>query len=113
MKTVAEIVATETSEEFLEGMKNRMVMSFYKYGLVERAYPDAVDALASLAQRLELYAKGDPANDILPGNTEYLMDVANFAMMIADEEVRVVTPRPAPLTIKGPFCGRVTSVSIR
>jgi hypothetical protein len=58
-----------------------MLVSFYKYGAVANAYPDRVDAIASLQQRLKLYASGDPAKGIAPGNTEYLMDAANFAMI--------------------------------
>ncbi len=67
------IVERECSEEFFEGMKNRMVVSFYKYGRAEEAYPDKVDAVGSLMDRLRKYASD--------GNTEWLMDVANFAMI--------------------------------
>lgn len=73
MPSVAEIIATEVSQPFIDGMTNRMVVSFHKYGLVARAYPDRVNALASLRQRLELYAQ--------TGNTEFLIDAANFAMI--------------------------------
>ena len=78
---VDRILATEVSEPFISGMKQRMVVSFYKYGRVADGYPHRVDAIASLQDRLRLYANGDPAKGIAPGNTEYLMDVANFAMI--------------------------------
>lgn len=64
---------SEFSETFLQGMVNRMGVSFHKYGKVADAYPRAVDALASLEQRLARYRE--------TGNTEWLMDVANFAMI--------------------------------
>lgn len=65
--------ASEVSTEFLRGMASRMALSFEKYGAVKDAYPDKVDALASLETRLRKYRE--------TGNTEYLMDVANFAMI--------------------------------
>lgn len=71
--TIPEILKTEFSEQFVQGMRDRMVMSFYKYGYVTDAYPEKVDALNSLMMRLEKYAE--------TGNTEFLMDAANFAMI--------------------------------
>lgn len=50
-----------------------MVVSFYKYGPVAEGYPHKVDAVGSLTTRLRKYCE--------TGNTEYLMDVANFAMI--------------------------------
>lgn len=70
---VSEILKTEFSPDFVEGMKNRMVMSFYKYGPVVEGFPHKVDAIASLGDRLREYAA--------TGNTEFLVDVANFAMI--------------------------------
>jgi hypothetical protein len=64
---------SEFSAEFAQGMADRMAVSFYKYGAVADAYPSRVDAVASLKKRLDRYAK--------TGNTEWLMDVANFAMI--------------------------------
>lgn len=64
---------SEFSREFVQGMLDRMGMSYYKYGLVSEAYPNRVDAIASLRQRLEKYER--------TGNTEFLMDVGNFAMI--------------------------------
>jgi hypothetical protein len=54
-------------------MDDRMGVSYCKYGPVADAYPHRVDALASLRKRLEKYEAD--------GNTEWLMDVANFAMI--------------------------------
>ena len=65
--------ASEFSEQFIAGMANRMAVSYHKYGPVAAAYPLRVDAIASLNQRLDKYAE--------TGNTEFLMDAANFAMI--------------------------------
>lgn len=65
--------STEFSATFLQGMLDRMAVSFHKYGPVAAAYPADVDALASARQRLEKYEE--------TGNTEWLIDLANFAMI--------------------------------
>ena len=72
-KSIAGTPDTEYSMEFLQGMVNRMIVYFHKYGKVSDAYPAKVDALASLQKRLDKYAED--------GNLEWLMDVANFAMI--------------------------------
>lgn len=64
---------SEFSHDFVKGMANRMAVSFHKYGLVADAVPDKVDALASAQQRVDLYRE--------TGNTEALIDAANFLMM--------------------------------
>ena len=64
----------EYSEEFDRLRKNRMLTSYYKYGpLKENCKPGMVDMIASLEKRLEAYKR--------TGNTEFLCDVANFAMI--------------------------------
>lgn len=67
------VPVSEVSQPFLQGMADRMGVSFFKYGAVAEAYPSRVDAIASLRKRLEKYEQ--------TGNTEWLMDVANFAMI--------------------------------
>ena len=64
---------SEFSKTFLQGMLNRMSVSYHKYGAVADAYPHKVNALASLQQRLDKYAATH--------NLEFLMDAANFAMI--------------------------------
>jgi hypothetical protein len=76
----ADILKTEVDATFIDGMRDRMVVSFYKYGPVAEG-AHKMDAIASLMARLRLYANGDAAKGIKPGNTEYLMDAANFAMI--------------------------------
>lgn len=89
------VPATEWDEAFLQGMVDRMSMSFCKYGLVAEAYPEKADAIGSLLLRLRTYMGQQQfeaacgvaltAPDIRhrrePGNTEYLIDAANFAMI--------------------------------
>ncbi len=65
--------SSEFSDTFVDYMKNRMAVSFHKYGKVSDAYPHKVDALESLLQRLNKYKD--------TGNTEWLVDVGNFAMI--------------------------------
>ena len=67
------ILASEFSEAFVGGMRDRMIVSFYKYGPVANAYPSKISALESLNQRIEKYLN--------TGNTEFLIDAANIAMI--------------------------------
>lgn len=64
---------SEFDERFIEYMRTRMAVSFHKYGPVKKAYPHKVSAIESLQLRLREYEK--------TGNTEYLVDAANFAMI--------------------------------
>lgn len=72
-REVANILVSEFNEEFIQGMRDRMVVSYYKYGPISEAYPDKVNAISSLQDRLRMYAE--------TGNIEYLIDAANFAMI--------------------------------
>lgn len=67
------IPTSENSLTFHQGMVDRMGVSFYKYGRVAEGYPSRVDAIGSLKLRLQKYED--------TGNTEFLMDIANFAMI--------------------------------
>jgi hypothetical protein len=64
---------SEYSERFWELMRNRMQMSFAKYGPVASAFPDKVNAMHSLLDRIRQYEA--------TGNTEFMVDAANFAMI--------------------------------
>ena len=70
---IRKVLATEFDEDFVQGMRDRMVVSFYKYGPLVSAFPDKVSALASLQDRLRLYSQTK--------NKEYLIDAANFCMI--------------------------------
>ena len=73
MSDIAKVLSSEFSEPFAQGMRDRMVVSFYKYGPVADAYPHKVNAITSLTDRLRKYAETK--------NTEFLIDAANFAMI--------------------------------
>lgn len=61
------------SEFFIQGMKNRLIMSHYKYGRADKTYPELAQALKCIKERVELYEKTK--------NTEFLIDAANFCML--------------------------------
>lgn len=67
-----EILRTEFSEDFVKYMKNRMVMSYFKYGTV-RAAREKVKFLEDVRKRIDKY--------LATGNTEWLIDAANNLMM--------------------------------
>lgn len=67
------ILPTEHSPELHKRMVDAMTVSFHKYGPVKDAYPHKVNAIASLEKRLRLYRE--------TGNGDYLVDIANFAMI--------------------------------
>ncbi len=73
IKIPAGVPDTESSQTFHQGMADRMSASYCKYGRVAEAYPSRVDAIATLKDKLAKYAA--------TGNTEWLMDVANYAMI--------------------------------
>lgn len=73
MKTREEILKIDFSEAFVNKMKNAIEMSYHKYGHAYKTYPELAQAHKCIVQRLELY--------IETHNREYLIDVANFAML--------------------------------
>ena len=73
METREEILKRDFSDEFINKMKNAIEMSHYKYGYMSKTYPELAQAYKCIQERLDLYVKTH--------NTEYLIDVANFAMI--------------------------------
>jgi hypothetical protein len=73
IKTNPAVPVTEVSREFLQGMADRMGVSYCKYGPVADGFPHKVNAIDTLKARLDQYTR--------TGNTEFLMDVANYAMI--------------------------------
>lgn len=67
------ILSRSWSEEFVALQKNRIIVSHYKYGWPSQTYPELAQAYKCIRERLDLYEA--------TGNTEYLVDVANFAML--------------------------------
>ena len=64
----------EYSDRFDDLRKNRMKVSYHKYGPVAENYGKGyVNAIASLENCLQKYKD--------TGNTEYLCDLANYAMI--------------------------------
>lgn len=70
---VIENLKFQISEQFIQGMMNRMFTSYYRYGHIKDTFPHKTDAIGCLHMRLKKYEE--------TGNTEWLMDVANFAMI--------------------------------
>lgn len=72
---IEELLKTEYSLKFDEIRKNMMCTSYYKFGAVKQNYSvvKGLDAIASLKAKLKEYEE--------TGNTEFLADVANFAMI--------------------------------
>lgn len=72
---IKNILSTEYSERFDEIRKNMMIVSYYKYGPLKDNYGTykCMNAIENLKIRLQKYLD--------TGNTEYLADVANFAML--------------------------------
>lgn len=67
------ILRIEYSERFDEIRKNMVEVSFHKYGPAKKNFASfRVDTIASLERKLSRYKK--------TGNTEFLADVANYAM---------------------------------
>ena len=73
METREEIMKRDFSEEFVNKMKNAIEMSHYKYGWMSKTYPELAQAVKCIQERLNLYNKTH--------NLDYLIDVANFAMI--------------------------------
>lgn len=68
-----EILDTEYSKEFDTRRKNAILTSYYKYGPSKENFKKGmVDAIGSLKKNLKKFEE--------TGNTEYLVDVANYAM---------------------------------
>lgn len=67
------ILQNEYSTEFDNLRQNRVAVSYHKYGTAKKNFGEGrVDAIGSLELCLDKFKK--------TGNTEYLLDVANYAM---------------------------------
>jgi hypothetical protein len=65
------IQGRSTFGKFCFDMRERLMSRVSKYGALGKNYPKKVHALDSLIRRLDAY--------VATGNTEYLIDAANFA----------------------------------
>lgn len=69
-----EILSTEYSFVFDEKRKDMMCQSFYKYGKASKNYKSGnIDAIGCIEKCLEKFKETK--------NTEYLLDLANYAML--------------------------------
>lgn len=67
------ILDKEYSTEFDNLRQNRVAVSYHKYGSAQKNFGEGrVDAIGSLELCLDKFKR--------TGNTEYLLDVANYAM---------------------------------
>lgn len=75
MESYNKILSTEYCPEFDEIRKHMMVTSYSKYGPLKDNYDTykCMDALSNIDKRIQKYKE--------TGNTEFLADVANFAML--------------------------------
>lgn len=68
-----DVLDTEYSEKFDKLRKNRVEVSYYKYGPIKENYGRGlIKAIPSLKRCIEKYEE--------TGNTEYLCDAANYCM---------------------------------
>lgn len=73
MSSRAEILDKEYSVEFDMRRQNAILVSYHKYGPSKENFKKGmVDAIGSLKKNLKKFEE--------TGNTEYLVDVANYAM---------------------------------
>lgn len=72
-ETREEILKRDFSEAFINKMRNAIETSHYKYGWASKTYPELAQAHKCIEQRLDMYRETH--------NTEFLVDVANFAML--------------------------------
>lgn len=72
-KEFEDILRKDFSDSFIGKMKRAIITSHYKYGWMHKTYPELAQAVKCIRERLDLYEKTH--------NTEYLVDVANFAMI--------------------------------
>lgn len=70
---IEEILSKDWCPDFIKKMQNRIIVSHYKYGWMKDTYPQLAQAAKEIEPRLKKYYE--------TGNTEWLIDIANFAMI--------------------------------
>ncbi len=73
LKWPDDIPETQFNQDFLQGMVDRMAMSYFKYGDMRKLKPGMYQYRPSVETRIEKYEE--------TGNTEWLMDASNFLMI--------------------------------
>lgn len=72
MKTIEDARKANFSVDFVRKMENRVLTSYFKYGDAG-VNAKSGDFIANVKQRVDKY--------LVDGNTEWLVDAANFAML--------------------------------
>lgn len=72
---INELAKSQMSEEFIKLMTNRMVLGTFRYGKWQDNKKNNVkiDRISSIRKRLDIFEE--------TGNSEYLVDIANLAMI--------------------------------
>jgi hypothetical protein len=72
---IDKLAKTQVSQRFIDLMTNRMVLGTLRYGRWQDNKKNKVkyDRVGSIRKRLDLFEQ--------TGNSEYLVDIANFAMI--------------------------------
>lgn len=65
--------ASQYSIEFLQGMVDRMLLGFRKYGHIKKSVDEGMDPEQEAHARIRKYHQ--------TGNTEWLIDAANYCMI--------------------------------
>lgn len=68
----SDVPLDQIDRDFIQGMINRMCFGFYNYGHMRRDH-DRPDNIKNMRIRIKKYLE--------TGNTEFLMDTGNYAMM--------------------------------
>lgn len=63
----------ERTKLFMQGMMNRLTFSHQKYGSIHDSFPKHRTGIDQIGPRLQKYVE--------TGNTEWLLDVANYALI--------------------------------
>lgn len=70
--TYEELEKSEWSDEFIQLMRNRLILGAFRYGLFRPGEGPTKDNIKAAHKRLDLYVE--------TGNLEYLVDASNFAL---------------------------------
>lgn len=77
MPSLESLKETEWSERFEELMRANLIMSSFRYGLIEQA--KAYDYVTSIRQRLDLFEE--------TGNAQHLVDISNICLVIFEKKM--------------------------
>jgi hypothetical protein len=72
-KDIATVLKEDFSEDFVQKMRNRIATSHFKYGPASIDFPEVCHAIGTALLEIATYYE--------TGNTEYLVDAANYVML--------------------------------